>query len=67
MGNPQARALLPDAAEQCADYILGWMRRRNCNELDAAFDGMRVGDARLMRAELVNILMAGGKPENWER
>jgi hypothetical protein len=62
---PQAGALTEEAATECADFILGWLRSRNGEELADALDEMRVKDSRLMREELIYILQAGGKPDNW--
>lgn len=62
---PQAGALTTPAAEMCAGYILVWLRTRNGGEFSEALDAQRVGDERRMRAELVAILEAGGKPDNW--
>lgn len=64
---PQAGALTEQAATECADFILGWLRERNGAELANAFDEMRVKDAKLMRDELIWILQHGGKPDNWTR
>lgn len=62
---PQAGALTEAAAKECAEYILGWLESRNGGELAEALEKQRVGDRRLMRDELIHILQAGGKPDNW--
>ena len=62
---PQASALTETAATECADFILNWLEHRNCFELREALEKQRTGDRRLMREELIHILQAGGKPDNW--
>lgn len=61
----QAGALTEPAARECAAYILDWLERRNGAELAPALEAMRVLDRRLLESELVHILQAGGKPDNW--
>ena len=48
-----------------AEYIVGFLRRRNGGKLQKKLDAQTVADREEMIGELEMILQHGGKPPNW--